>query len=153
MKESKVILDLLTFQFGPRQWRTNRRVRFYEGGTYALHVQCAWHLTEAHQILVASGDRSSEPTGENEETMQNDDGEVYSRGKAESLLLDERLLNFFLGGKQTPYLVQAIQADDVGRLTIALSQNHTLTVFPDISDETECWRFFHPVKRIILILS
>jgi hypothetical protein len=136
-------LDLLTFQFGPRQWRTNRHGQSYEVGTYALHVQCAWHLTEAQHILVASGDRSSDPTGGNEETMQNDDGEVYSWVKAESTFLDERLLDFFLKGKKTPYLVQAIRADDFGGLTIELSQDRALMVFPDASDETECWRFFH----------
>ncbi|HEU5382887.1 MAG TPA: hypothetical protein VFV38_46360 [Ktedonobacteraceae bacterium] len=49
-------LNLLTFQFGPRQWRTNRHGQSYEVGTYALHVQyavgCKGEL--AHQ-------RSSDP--------------------------------------------------------------------------------------------
>lgn len=137
-------LDLLTFQFGPRQWRTSRRGQSYEVGTYALHVQCAWHLTEAQHILVASGDRYSVPAGESEETMQNNDSEMYTQGKAEKTLLDERLLDFFLKGEKTPCLVQAIRADDFGGFTIELSQNHKLTVFPSASDNTECWRFFHP---------
>src|SRR5579884_3011058 len=93
-------LDLLSFQFGPRKWRT-RRGQTYEVGMYALHVQCAWHLTQAQHILVASGDRSSEPTEENQEMMQNDDGEVYKWARTESTLLDERLLDFFLKGKKT----------------------------------------------------
>ena len=41
-----------------------------------------------------------------------------------------------------PYLVQTIHADEFGGFALELNQGHTLSVFPDTSDESECWRFF-----------
>lgn len=135
------ITNLLTFQFGPRQMRTNYRGKSYEVGTYALHVQCAWHLTNAQRILAASGDLGYELRNTDEE-MSNADGEVYAWPKKESSLLDERLFHFFQQHKNMPLTVQAVRADDYGGLIIELSENHRLTVFPDTSLEEECWRFF-----------
>ena len=139
--------NLLTFQFGPRQLRTNRHGTSYEVGIYALHVQCAWHLAEAQHLLVASGDLGYEPSDENE-AMYHYEGEAYAWPKAESSLLDERLLRFFLQGEKTSVLVQAIRADDLGGLTLQLSDNHTLAVFPDASLDTEYWRFFHVGRNL-----
>ncbi len=133
--------NLLTFQFGPRQLRTNRQGKSYEVGTYALHVQCAWHLAKAQHLLAASGDLGYEPSDENEE-MSNYDGEVYAWPKAESSCLDERLLRFFQQCEKTPLFVQALRADDLGGLTIELSDNHRLAVFPNTSLDEEYWRFF-----------
>ncbi len=135
-------LNLLSFQFGPRHLRIDHRDgKPYEVGTYALHVQCAWHIAKAQRVLVASGDRLYEPDEVNED-MNNYDGELYAWPKAESSLLDERLLRFFLQCEKTPIFVQAIRADDLGGLTIELSYDFKLTVFPDYSDDYEYWRFF-----------
>lgn len=133
--------NLLTFQFGPRYLRTDRHGKSYEVGTYALHVQCAWHLAEARRLLVASGDLGYKPIDEGEE-MNHYEGKVYTWSKAESSLLDERLLHFFLQCEKTPLLVQALRADDLGGLTIELSAYHILAVFPDDSLDAEYWRFF-----------
>ncbi len=132
--------NLLTFQFGSRQMRINRHGKPYEVGTYALHVQCAWHLAEAQRILAASGDLYY--ASDVNKAMSNYDGEVYAGPKAKSTRLDERLLRFFQQHEQTPLLVQAIRADDPGGLTIELSDHHRLAVFPDTSLDEECWRFF-----------
>jgi hypothetical protein len=135
--------NLLTFQFGPRQMRTNRQGKSYEVGIYALHVQCAWHLAEPQRLLAASGDLYYKSDNVNEE-MRNYDGEVYALPKAEISRLDERLFHFFQQHEKTPLLVQAIRADDLGGLTIELSDHHRLVVFPDTSQDEECWRFFQP---------
>ena len=133
--------NLLSFQFGPRYLKTDYYGRLHEVGTYALHVQCAWHLAEAQCLLVASGDRSYEPSVENEE-MNSGEGDAYAWPKTDSSLLDERLRSFFLQCEKTPVLVQALRADDLGGLTIELSDCFTLTLFPDTSLEAEYWRFF-----------
>lgn len=134
--------NLLTFQFGHRQVRTDHHGNSQQIGTYALHVQCAWRLTKAQHILAASGDLGYEPIEVNEET-RNYEGEGYSWPKTGGTHLDEQLVSFFRQCEQTPLFVQAIQADDLGGLTIELSFQHLLTVFPDDSFDEEYWRFFH----------
>ena len=124
-----------------RSVKTNRHGKSSEVGTYALHVQCAWHLAEARRLLVASGDLGYKPLDEDEE-MNHYEGEAYRWSKAESSLLDERLLRFFLQCEIAPILVQALRADDLGGLTIELSASHRLAVFPDDSLDAEYWRFF-----------
>ena len=133
--------DLLTFQFGPRQWRTNRRGQAHEVGTYALHVQCAWHLGQAGHILVASRDLYYEPSDEHEK-MSHSEREPYAWPEMNTSLLDERLFHFFQQCEKMPIFVQSLYADDFGSLTIALSEDHTLAVFPDDSLGEEYWRFF-----------
>ncbi len=133
--------DLLTFQFGPRQLKTNRHGKSHEVGTYALHVQCAWHLAEAQRILAASGDFGYEPSDKSEE-LSHSEGGGYGWPKASISLLDERLHRFFRLREKTPVLVEAIRADDIGGLTIELSGSHILAVFPDTSLNAEYWRFF-----------
>lgn len=135
------IANLLTFQFGPHQVRTNRRGKPYEVGTYVLHVQCVWHLADAQRILAASGDLSYRLSKIDEE-MSNADGGIYAWSKTESSLLDERLFHFFHQHENMPFPVQAVRADEYGGLIIALSENHRLAVFPDTSLAEECWRFF-----------
>lgn len=139
------ITNLLTFQFGPRQLRADYHGKTHEVGTYALHVQCAWRITQAQHILVASGDRFYEPG--DDETMTSYEGEAYAWSKTEHTLLDERLLRFFLQCERAPIFVQAIQADEFGGLTILLSNDHMLTVFPEASFEAEHWRFFQPARQ------
>lgn len=134
-------LNLLSFQFGPRQLRT-RRGKTYEVGTYALHVQCSWRLTSAQHILVASDDRFAEPLEESIQATQEDEDEAYTWDRTNTTLLDERLHAFFLKCQETPCLVQSIHADNLGGFNMELSQDYTLTVFPNFSNDTECWRFF-----------
>ncbi|GHO63654.1 hypothetical protein KSC_025460 [Ktedonobacter sp. SOSP1-52] len=133
--------NLLTFQFGPRQVRIDHHGKSRQVGTYALHVQCTWRLTKAQRILAASGDLGWEPKEVNEET-RNYEGEGYSWPKTGGTRLDEQLVSFFRQCEQTPLFVQAIQADDLGGLTIELTSQHLLTVFPDDSFDEEYWRFF-----------
>jgi len=133
--------NLLTFQFGPRYVKTNRHGKPHAVGTYALHVQCAWHLANAQRLLVASGDLGYQPIDADEE-MNHYEGEAYTWSRAESSLLDERLLRFFLQCEKTPLLVQALRADDLGGLTIEMSASYLLSLFPDDSLDAEYWRFF-----------
>ncbi len=133
--------NLLTFQFGPRQLRTNRDGKSHQVGTYALHVQCAWHLAKAQHLLVASGDLGYKPIDEHEK-MRHYEEEPYAWSETDKSLLDERLFHFFQQCEKTPLLVQAIRADDLGGLTIELSSHHILVAFPDDSLDAEYWRFF-----------
>jgi hypothetical protein len=140
------ISTLLTFQFGVRQLRTNHG-KLHEVGTYALHVQCTWRLAQAQHILAASGDRAYEPDDEHEQVIRSE-MEPYAWPQTETRLLDQRLSSFFQQCEKTPIFVQAIQADDLGGLTLILSDNHTFTVFPDDSLDEEYWRFFEPGKEL-----
>ena len=48
--------DMQTFQFGARRPRTNRRGEPVEVGEWALHVQCAWHISGPEGVVVGSRD-------------------------------------------------------------------------------------------------
>jgi hypothetical protein len=138
--------DLSTFQFGPRHMRTRRRDgRSYEVGTYALHVQCAWHLADAQHILVASRDRYYPRGDPDDESLDQD---TFRWDQPGANRCDERLEQFFKKYETTPVIVQTIQADNLGGMTIKLSQNHTLVVFPDDSLDGEYWRFFQTEKDL-----
>src|SRR4051812_21308302 len=50
-------VSLLTFQFGERRPRTNRRGEVYEVGEYALHTESPWRLRGRDGIVTGSGDR------------------------------------------------------------------------------------------------
>lgn len=140
-------LNLLSFQFGPRQKRISwRDGRESEVGTYALHVQCAWRIVRGGRILAASDDRFRDWDDE-DEVVYHVDGEAYVWSKSSSTLLDQLLSRFFGQCEQTPIFVQTVQVDDLGGVIITLSDGITLTLFPNASaDDEEYWRFFRPGK-------
>ncbi|HET8844652.1 MAG TPA: hypothetical protein VFN35_24490 [Ktedonobacteraceae bacterium] len=142
------VANLLSFQFGPGRWRTNLRGQASEVRTYALHVQCAWHLAKAHRLIAASGDLSF-PPGEESKNANPLERDPYQWPKKERTLLDEQLCHFFLQYEKMPVVVQGLQANDLGGLNITLSDDHILTIFPDTSsDDEEYWRFFQPATDL-----
>ena len=136
---------MLTFQFGLRQLRVSGKRgelgEFYEVGTWALHVQCPWHLASTHYLLVGSGDRFSDPTQEYPDRRY-DISDPYPWRTKEPTLRDERLYDFFKRCEHRPVFVEGIQANELGGVTLLLSYGFTLTIFPNSSNDDECWRFF-----------
>src|SRR6185437_10699370 len=82
-------LNLLSFQFGLRHLRTHRHGKSSEVGTYALHVQCAWHIATTDRLLVASRDRLFEPGDEQKQQgeMSRSEGESYTWSESDVSLL------------------------------------------------------------------
>ena len=49
-------VDLAAFSFGKRRTVRDKHQTTREIGEYALHVQCAWRITPAHNVVVGKGD-------------------------------------------------------------------------------------------------
>ena len=131
--------DLEWFQFGMQRPAPTHKGGIKTVGEYALHVQCAWRIISLHGIVVASRDRYY-PAGDNldEDLLQFDwDRPGVNR-------CDERVSILMEKYKETPLVVEAIEADSIGSLQIILSDGYALQIFPDDSLEGEYWRLFQP---------
>jgi len=103
---------------------------------YSLHVQCAWRLTCADEILCANGDFYTVK----DESIEWD---VFSNNHFDEKrdILAQRL-------QCETIRVRHITADDFGGLRICLDQNMALEIFPNNSRKEEQWRFFENAKNI-----
>jgi hypothetical protein len=134
---------LLVLHFGPQKMTTDQHGNPHEVGTYAIHSQCAWRITAAKSIRVASGDISFGTTEEyNEEKAKHGEDAYYPLAKGNKNRQHEQLSLFFEHCAKTPIFVQSILADDFGGLTIEMSEDYKLALFPNDSLEGEFWRFF-----------
>ena len=134
------VVDMTWFQFGdqrtiPGQGPESTRM----AGTYALHVQCAWRISDPKGIVVASDDRYF-AAGDNPFGIE----DAFDWIRPGANRCDERLAAFFANRVQTPPVVTSCYADDFGGLRLRLSNGVTLEVFPDNSLPNEHWRLFQP---------
>jgi len=104
---------------------------------YALHVQCAWRIVGIEGIIVASRDRYY-PAG----VDPYKDLENFDWDKAGNNRRDERINKFLNDRKDSPLVVLAIEADDLGSIHIRFKGGYALDIFPDDSLRGEFWRFF-----------
>jgi hypothetical protein len=114
--------DMLTMHFGPLKQYTTRRGTVLEGGAWALHVQCCWHIDRSDAILA------------NQDDLRGSDEAAMST--------TERLTELLV--VPNPAVVESVVADATGSLKIALSGKLRLVVTPDGIPEDEDWRFFAP---------
>jgi hypothetical protein len=128
--------DLQMFAFGSYTDGTDRFGRRRRTPTYALHVQCAFHLRGRTAVALASRDRYF-PAGDPDVEPP---GFAWDEKGANRL--DEKIAAFFATG--APPLVRSVRADPVGGLVLRLTGGWSLAIFPDDSLEEEHWRFFGP---------
>lgn len=127
--------DLTWFGFGELIKKEDKR----HGGAlevteYALHVQCAWRLTDFEKILVASTDMYMP----NSEIKYNHDFDWDVQGANR---VDEQLEALF-SRLRTELTVNNVTVNKFGDIKIFLSENILLEAFLDSSTEDEAWRFF-----------
>lgn len=132
------VLDLQVFhlgakriavaQFGPRKGQTSIV------GEYALHVQCAWRIIEANEIVVGSRDLYSKSSIA---AIVSGDDWTWQRDN----LRDERITAWF--GKRER-IIESIRADAIGGFAMTLRGGAVLEVFPDSSANVESWRLLPP---------
>lgn len=106
-------------------------------GEYAIHVTCSWRIVDAGQIVVASRDRYY-PTGDPWEEEPGFKWDVVGANRCDARTSE------FLSTNYGRLKVGSITVDDVGSLSIGLSETARLDVFPDDSLESEYWRLFRP---------
>lgn len=118
---------------------------------YALHLQCAFRFRSGPNILMANFDMF-EPTEEVENGPSFDWDTWSDMGwDTQGLnLYDAWALNLKKQGGE--HVVEAIEVNDVGDLTVRFSGDMVLEVFNN-SSQTECWRFFEVSAKEHLVVT
>lgn len=111
-------------------------------GTYALHVQCAWHISGPSGIIVGSTDRYFAAGADPFKGYPDFDWDRLGANRC-----DELVAALFAARASDLPVVEAIQADNVGTVRLLMSGELNLAVFPDTSLEGEHWRLFQPALR------
>jgi len=135
--ESRRSADVQGFHFGERRPEASRGKEFLVG-TYALHVQCPWRIKGPEGILVGSYDRLTPAAGRSWE-----DPEFESDVPGASLI-DDRIDALFALEARQHFVVESVEADDVGGFRMDLGAGMVLEAFPNHSDDAEFWRLFQP---------
>jgi len=128
-------LNLHTLQFGAPVPFTRRDGTRVEVGRYALHIQCAWRITDASGVVVGSRDRMT-PRGNPDDVP-----EGFTWNEPGSTLCDEKIEQLLHAHAAAPLIVEAREPGHHGAFRLVLSTSFALEVFPDSATE-EQWRFF-----------
>jgi hypothetical protein len=134
LKKAGRACDLTWFGFGELIKKNDKRHGASEVAEYALHVQCAWRLTDFEKILVASTDMYIP----NSKIKYNHDFDWDVQGANR---VDEQLEALFSRLK-TELTVKNVTVNKFGDIKIFLSDNILLEAFLDSSTDDEAWRFF-----------
>jgi hypothetical protein len=130
--------DLASFQFGSRSKVPGFRNTIKEVGEFALHVQCAWRIAREDRVIVGSRDLyyPADSSGDEEIPPEFDwDRDPNLRDKqVQSLFADDTV----------EFTVLSVEAGAAGSLSISLSGNLFLHIFPYDSLSHEHWRLFDP---------
>ena len=130
--------DMATFQFGGRKSVAAFRGGTKEVGEYALHVQCAWRITRQDRVIV--GSRDLYYPADYEEGAEVPSGFAWDK---DSNRRDRLLTSLFENGSRE-FLVQKVRVGVAGSLSILLSEDLAVDIFPDDSLSGERWRLFEP---------
>ena len=118
------------------------------GTEYALHIQCAFRLRTAEEVLIANLDMFY-PTAAMEEApsfvWSEFDWDVQGFNR-----YDEWALHWKKEGREA--VVETIQVSDFGDLTIHFSGGLILEVFMNNAQD-ECWRFFERNAKEHLVVT
>ena len=133
------VSDILMVQFGDARTQGDGDER-RPVGTYALHVSCAWRLTNAGAIAVASGDlfTPADPDA---------DLETFAWDLPGANWWDARM-DSFLAARTSPLVVTTFVCDDVSGVRLVFADGAELEVFPNSSPaphvDSEYWRVLRP---------
>lgn len=108
-------------------------------GTYALHVQCTWRITDPTGILVGWNDRYF-PRGSDHFAGR----DAFDYDVPGSSRCDERIATFFAVRARNLPMVDSIQGDKQGGFRLTMTDAVALEVFPDTTVDSELWRLFQP---------
>jgi hypothetical protein len=135
------VADLEWFHFGSQHTVTTHDGQTRTVGDYALHIQCAWRIRTSFRIIVASNDLYYPA----DETLTDDDNFHWDVPGAN--LCDRKMAAWLQAFAGHFPIVQKVTADNVGSVSLFLSDDQMIEIFPDdsLTDEySEHWRFFKP---------
>lgn len=124
--------NLLWLIFGEKVVTKDRKGNEILKEKFALHVQCAWRLTQKSRIIVASRDVYFPKTG-----LVNDDfnWEEHGNNRFDEIVSDFKSMLF-----TKKLSVTKILADNIGGFEIDFEDGLKFELFPDDSLEDEFWR-------------
>jgi hypothetical protein len=132
--------DMLVVDIGGRVTIVNRRDENVEVGEYALHVQCRWRLrgpegivTGRRDIFWPAGVSPNDPAGHDWDMNGN------SRSTA-------RVTAYLDARGDDPPVLQDVEVNDVGDVSLRLSDGYLFETFLDSSLGDEDWRLFRSGK-------
>ena len=129
--------DLAAFQFGERRETTDLRGNKINVGEYALHVQCAWRIARADQVVVGNADMYYPPDLTAEEIPP---GFEWDKGPNRQ----DKLLSLLFEDGKRQFRVRTVNVGSGGRLLITMDEGLSLDVVPNSSLSGEYWRLFKP---------
>lgn len=118
-------------------------------GAFALHVSCAWRLSEGQVIRVASGDLFTpvDPDA---------DLETFDWDVPGANWWDVKVAEF-LADHSTPLVVTTFVCDDLSGVRLVLTDGVELEVFPNSSAaphvDSEYWRVLRPGESDVHIVA
>ncbi|KXU89346.1 hypothetical protein CI15_10005 [Paraburkholderia monticola] len=124
--------NMLTLGFGPKHEAKNFYGVSKQVSAWALHIQCAWTLCEAGKVIAT------------EESIGGSD----EKANAFVLRLQQLL------ARKASIIVENISAHPDCGLVVSLSQAFRLIVAPDVTSDTENWRFFESkrdAKHLVIV--
>lgn len=139
-KERSYVSERLQILVGTRVTDINREwgdiwIDFTEehGKCYILLMQTLFRLCDREKILITDTDKYKNPEPE-------DNGRFEWNARGANLF--DRWLAFHKNGLLEGLVVQKVEVTEFGDLVILFDRDITLTVYPEVTNGTECWRFF-----------
>ena len=123
------------FHFGERRPTTTVRGEPTEVGDYALHVQCAWRLTNGDRVVTARRDLYFPADG----SEASDDFDYEHAPN-----LQDKIVGEMFRERRLELTVLAVDVGNAGSLRIVLDEAFAVDVMPDDSTTGEHWRLFVP---------
>ncbi|MCG8351743.1 MAG: hypothetical protein MI924_28585, partial [Chloroflexales bacterium] len=127
--------NLIWIHFGTKRTIQGWKGEPKEVGEYALHLQCAWRIVHLDSIFVAADD-CFYPRNDPHQDPPDFNWSVPGVNRC-----DEQLERLFTTFDPAQLIVQAVETDRVGGFRLLMRNGLALEVFPNISFDSECWRF------------
>lgn len=124
--------NMLWVQFGEMRESVSPLGRSRQTSEWALHVQCVWRLCGHGRIALGYRDFYYSPA-----RVSLDDWSTL--GKSQFDVIADSLNHAF---STTPPRVLSFASDDTGGFSLHLTDDFRLDVFPESSQDGECWRLF-----------
>jgi hypothetical protein len=131
--------DLAVFQFGEKRQVKTFHGETVEVGEYALHVQCAWRLSQGDRVITGNGDLYDPVVIQSEKSDPNFDW------KKQPTRVDKLMQSMFEHGTRQ-LVVQSVEVGVAANLRIQLERGFFLEIFPNYSAVDEYWRLLKPGK-------
>ena len=102
---------------------------------FVLHTQTSWCLVKDNSIILGNGDFYLPK--DNFEIIENFNGNKFGNSRFD---VKSQEINEYI--KNTQIIINNINANGLGDVTIFMENDYRLEVFVDVAGREESWRFF-----------